>query len=58
MSIDASGTTEQEIAASLKVRHLAEVRKGESRFSQNLKRLAIFLIPINFGSYIYYRFLI
>ena len=58
VSIDASGTTEQEIAASLKVRHLAEVRKGESRFSQNLKRLAIFLIPINFGSYIYYRFLI
>ncbi len=45
-------------AASLEVRHLAQVKKGESRFVQNLKRLAIFLIPINFFSYIYYRWLI
>ena len=42
----------------LTVRHLAQVRKGESRMAQNLKRLGIFLIPINFGSYIYYRWLI
>ena len=58
VSVRADGMTAEEFAASLKVRHLAQVRKGESRFLQNLKRLGIFLIPINFGSYIYYRFLI
>ena len=58
MEIALDGTDAESFAASLKVRHLAQVKRGESRFMQNLKRLAIFLIPINFGSYIYYRFLI
>lgn len=52
------GADAAEFASSLKVRHLAQVEKGESRFVQNLKRLSIFLIPINFFSYIYYRWLI
>ena len=58
VEIALDGTDAESFAASLKVRHLAQVKKGESRFVQNLKRLGIFLIPINFGSYIYYRFLI
>lgn len=58
VEIALDGTDAESFAAYLKVRHLAQVKRGESRFTQNLKRLAIFLIPINFGSYIYYRFLI
>ena len=58
VTIPVGDITAEAFAASLSVRHLAQVKKGESRLAQNLKRLAIFLIPINFGSYIYYRFLI
>lgn len=58
VTVSLGGADAAEFAASLKVRHLAQVEKGESRFVQNLKRLSIFLIPINFFSYIYYRWLI
>lgn len=58
VTVSLGGADAAEFASSLKVRHLAQVEKGESRFVQNLKRLSIFLIPINFFSYIYYRWLI
>lgn len=58
VSISLDGTDAEKFSSSLSVRHLAEVKKGESRFVQNLRRLSIFLIPINFFSYIYYRWLI
>lgn len=58
VTVSLEDTDAATLAASLDVRHLAQVEKGESRFVQNLRRLSIFLIPVNFFSYIYYRWLI
>lgn len=48
-------TTREEVLASLTVTHLAEIKKGRSRLLQDITRLGIFLIPVNFFSYIYYK---
>ena len=52
------GVSAERFAALLEVEQAAAIRPGVPRIVENMKRAAIFLEPVNFFSYIYYRFLI
>lgn len=49
--------TAEQIKSELSFNHVGLVKPAKSRISDLLIRLRVFLQPVNFGSYIYYKFL-
>ena len=45
----------EEFSRTLEVKHLAQIKHGTSKLREKLMRLRIFLIPVNFFSYLYYK---
>lgn len=54
VSIDIGNADPEEFKRTLAVHHLAQTEKAVPRLVQNMRRLGIFLIPVNFFSYLYY----
>ena len=54
VSIYIGNADPEEFKRTLAVHHLAQTEKAVPRLVQNMRRLGIFLIPVNFFSYLYY----